>query len=107
MRISDWSSDVCSSDLPAPCGRDPVLAIEDRKLDDQENAGGDHPAEHRRYDPARRDAAHARPVDGIYTGGSDAAAGDRADDGMGGGDGRAQPGGEVEDRKSTRLNSSH
>src|SRR3546814_7795183 len=37
MRISDWSSDVCSSDLGAPCAGDHVR-IEQRHL--EEDSGG-------------------------------------------------------------------
>src|SRR3546814_3661584 len=29
MRISDWSSDVCSSDLSASCSRSAVIAVKD------------------------------------------------------------------------------
>src|SRR3546814_17662902 len=34
MRISDWSSDVCSSDLDAFGGRDALLVMEVRELGD-------------------------------------------------------------------------
>src|SRR3546814_20198318 len=48
MRISDWSSDVCSSDLPA---------ADAHRLAPITNIAAAHLVEHRRSD------AHARPTD--------------------------------------------
>src|SRR3546814_15392191 len=42
MRISDWSSDVCSSDLPAPChswGRDHPFDLVPRRARHRDVAG--------------------------------------------------------------------
>src|SRR3546814_8505784 len=54
MRISDWSSDVCSSDLPLQgLGRAP-----------EEDAGRDRGAErHREPAPARENGRRIRPAD--------------------------------------------
>src|SRR3546814_6999495 len=51
MRISDWSSDVCSSDLPAPIGR--RIAGEEDRRDEHQHEIGDA--------AARRDRIAARP----------------------------------------------
>src|SRR3546814_9540117 len=45
MRISDWSSDVCSSDLEQPASR-PVDRLQ--HFLDQDLAGGDDRADHHR-----------------------------------------------------------
>src|SRR3546814_4186846 len=103
MRISDWSSDVCSSDLDAaPCG------VEEGAFDmDAEDAG--HPLGDRRVDGSDPALDHRQIVADQrrqQPGGAEAAVrgGDRRD--------RRDAGVGVEqrtaaDRKSTRLNSSH
>src|SRR3546814_20105746 len=56
MRISDWSSDVCSSDLAE------VQAVEDQEADDPEHhrlrlpaeESGEHPRTHALVGPAQR-----------------------------------------------------
>src|SRR3546814_4706911 len=104
MRISDWSSDVCSSDLDGP-------------VDLQFQSGLPRCADALRVGTARRDAAVSRvsrvaprtrapgpipaPNPGSHTGFS----GDEHDARVAG----ERPGGPAHhgDRKSTRLNSSH
>src|SRR3546814_6789437 len=95
MRISDWSSDVCSSDLPWPCGRSESWLF-------HQPAG----------ECADRRAVVARTLEPRAVGGSGAGGDRRAV-----ADGtawrpavdRADPGFQLRllDRKSTRLNSSH
>src|SRR3546814_1492179 len=89
MRISDWSSDVCSSDLVAVLRRIPVRLLadqQDRHLafapeSDVERHAGDH--RHDDVDDLGRDTGQVDDRDRLAV--------------------RRQP----EDRKSTRLNSSH
>src|SRR3546814_8084478 len=120
MRISDWSSDVCSSDLVAPFAE----RFLERRL--RRRARGFHPLEHRAFLELQPDPERARkkddredegkpPTPGVeglrideeakrhdegrgedqpdHRGGLDAAAIEAAISGR--------------DRKSTRLNSSH
>src|SRR3546814_4721802 len=68
MRISDWSSDVCSSDLPPGCrerrGRDPpddVPRIELRSPADRRARGGDRAQDHQGSDRGS-DADADRPI---------------------------------------------
>src|SRR3546814_18361546 len=62
MRISDWSSDVCSSDLVAPCGR---TASPKSRL--SENRPGSQPTEIRAVLPPERAAAStAAQYSGIF-----------------------------------------
>src|SRR3546814_2254678 len=112
MRISDWSSDVCSSDLPAvvlardfqdaeaaEVGRgelrveqpEAALAQAQHELGEGDLAGVGRPAEHRLAEEggAQRDAVEATPQHPVPP----ALHAVRA--------------AHVEDRKSTRLNSSH
>src|SRR3546814_9451420 len=97
MRISDWSSDVCSSDLEAKDMLRPVMAqivaIVSAEQDAirAEQTGGSNLAIFR---PSRR--AVGGDIAGF------ACPDDRHEDG--GGDGKNTAG---RDRKSTRLNSSH
>src|SRR3546814_9325801 len=95
MRISDWSSDVCSSDLLVHC---PCRDL-------RQPVAGDRGAAARRYRRRDADGAGARPARGAELVGSDAISGQsggwrRADALVA--DRRC-----AEDRKSTRLNSSH
>src|SRR3546814_7373271 len=78
MRISDWSSDVCSSDLLIPLGalkehRHPVVSRHDRRIRTHRHAGIDRPlvrevpAETRpRHD---RLILHRKPGPGLRAGG--------------------------------------
>src|SRR3546814_2757126 len=78
MRISDWSSDVCSSDLLIPLGalkehRHPVVSRHDRRIRTHRPAGLDRrlvrevPAETRpRHD---RLILHRKPGPGLRAGG--------------------------------------
>src|SRR3546814_9787159 len=105
MRISDWSSDVCSSDLPlAEAG---LVFLEDG-VEDPVEAVFDAPVSaHGACGVFGGEACGGDVVAGI-----EAAAvlqfGARGDAHDGGGTGQAQFAGEAaRDRKSTRLNSSH
>src|SRR3546814_4094274 len=106
MRISDWSSDVCSSDLPAEPGKAlPDLRIVDAEFERDPDRGErvlDVVApRHRQLDPvdrayiavavAHRDIETVRTAFGGHV--------DPADIGL-----RREA---IGDRKSTRLNSSH
>src|SRR3546814_2069210 len=97
MRISDWSSDVCSSDLPLAelgggVGVEVAVATPDRA---ERNVHID--AELALSDALER-RLRQRPVDGCRITGRKC-----------GGHGAIQPAGGSawQDRKSTRLNSSH
>src|SRR3546814_7420108 len=101
MRISDWSSDVCSSDLTGDHGLDrrrcAVAVVElTGKVD-----AADHRRERQR---GQVDAAEVLDVVGDRYQLVDDAGGDRriADIAE-----RRVTDGELQDRKSTRLNSSH
>src|SRR3546814_10367995 len=108
MRISDWSSDVCSSDLKLDAGpgelRGILLELRLEPLEQREGVG--RPPGESRDDLAVGETPHLAGVrfdDGLAEADLPVA-GD--DDGIAladGKDGRAVPG----DRKSTRLNSSH
>src|SRR3546814_6408766 len=98
MRISDWSSDVCSSDL-FPVGYKTTGARDHR--DQGGIIVGLHAAVERQFGKARSDhgigdAVAAHPVDATAF----------AQTGEGGGLGLVE-GIDIGDRKSTRLNSSH
>src|SRR3546814_9034067 len=110
MRISDWSSDVCSSDLPVALVQ--VEPVDADDVGEEAFSGFDNPVEEaRRIDDARRIAF--APFDGAADG-----IGNRQRGHAGFYRGRpgkkegahkngapcGAPGG---DRKSTRLNSSH
>src|SRR3546814_7642265 len=83
MRISDWSSDVCSSDLPAD--------VADR---DGEDDRPEHCRDRREADQQERDDGDQRAeVEAVGTGHRPEAL--------------PPPHGDAQDRKSTRLNSSH
>src|SRR3546814_16474662 len=56
MRISDWSSDVCSSDLPQRVMRDRAHLARQRQFAENDGVGGHRPLAARR-DPRRRDRA--------------------------------------------------
>src|SRR3546814_11859549 len=67
MRISDWSSDVCSSDLAEAEHRDAVAGLHLRGVVDRADAGGDAAAEQAdlvrrrlRVDLRQRDLGHHR-----------------------------------------------
>src|SRR3546814_6912940 len=104
MRISDWSSDVCSSDLPQD-QRPAMPEQADRfRQPDEEGGADDRPEEVARTADQRHedDVAGAQPIDRVDR--NDAVdqpverpgqAGERAGDN------------EAGDRKSTRLNSSN
>src|SRR3546814_6556674 len=99
MRISDWSSDVCSSDLTAPQWQLPSKAI-----------GNPSCVSERRADLARGEIGIGRERDRAA---DDDDRGARVERGARGDDalliaGRAVGGADAgQDRKSTRLNSSH
>src|SRR3546814_4282607 len=63
MRISDWSSDVCSSDLPN--GRIPLLELEDGTFLPESNAILFYLAEGSRYLPDER-LARARALQWLF-----------------------------------------
>src|SRR3546814_5416422 len=98
LRISDWSSDVCSSDLRAGGGRGVVGQVVGSGLD------GDAAALAALLDGGGQRLAR-RGVHGVDRGADDAAEIGGAADRVGLDEGRA--GGVPGDRKSTRLNSSH
>src|SRR3546814_2712605 len=50
MRISDWSSDVCPSDLPSPCAQPPPR----REHQQRQHHGREPPPARRRRPPWRR-----------------------------------------------------
>src|SRR3546814_8469170 len=104
MRISDWSSDVCSSDLGAPCAGDHVR-IEQRHLEEDSGglvaAAGQFSA-HDAADALRAGVVvdrHHLAVEavGVAVEGKD----------LGAGLSQAHDQVALQDRKSTRLNSSH
>src|SRR3546814_2639286 len=110
VRISDWSSDVCSSDLTDPLGSVDLV----RRYGDQVRAIGDRDAPEALHRVAQQQA--------VLRMGSGNEIGDRLDrpdlvvdehrrDDPALGDqrvvGRQREPGAIEDRKSTRLNSSH
>src|SRR3546814_1242823 len=104
MRISDWSSDVCSSDLPA---------ADAHRLEPITNIAAAHLVEHRRSD------AHARHTDRMTERNAGAidvqnvepavafAPAPLLEDGENLGREGLVEFDQSEDRKSTRLNSSH
>src|SRR3546814_10285090 len=104
MRISDWSSDVCSSDLMAAQQIGGLETDDDRgelrqsRIESERAAGADDRGRHREPDQRRADEQQFLPVP--------VAAAPRR-----GGVGEDEPAGhqpvDEEDRKSTRLNSSH
>src|SRR3546814_8679974 len=57
MRISDWSSDVCSSDLNAPAGN----IADDVRRRCHRCAGRANPGDGRRSRPGRASRGHGRP----------------------------------------------
>src|SRR3546814_18661817 len=76
MRISDWSSDVCSSDLPVPPGlrggrRALLLPGPGEHGRDQRRHAlwRDHARQGRRQPPAERERAGDRPLPGAPCGG--------------------------------------
>ena len=92
---------------PEAGGRDLVVAVQDAGLDEGEHDGGDDAAQHRGDDPAGSDAAHAGPVDGVGAGRHDAGPHHAADHGMGGGDGSADVGGQVQPERSSQQGRHH
>src|SRR3546814_19699897 len=60
MRISDWSSDVCSSDLPAPWHWESIWARAGRRARSCVRADGSFPPAHadKAVAPCRRSALH-------------------------------------------------
>src|SRR3546814_9526022 len=99
MRISDWSSDVCSSDLLAgELGQQVRMQRRAMLVGEPGDA------------QERRDPAHPHDVgldDLGGTGVEELGEAIRGVEVLADGDGHRDPGGELEDRKSTRLNSSH
>src|SRR3546814_4457198 len=101
MRISDWSSDVCSSDLHAPLAAPrPALG---RRAQPESRRGEHPPVRDRPPLSRRRRASDAGAVDGGRQARAQLASGQsrtvrRV---------RREGGGARADRKSTRLNSSH
>src|SRR3546814_17802270 len=59
MRISDWSSDVCSSDLLFQRRRAPDAAVYDRRIGGRKMKRGD------RHAMSEADGQHRRPAPGI------------------------------------------
>src|SRR3546814_949861 len=123
MRISDWSSDVCSSDLSTRPKRGP--SIKEKKMSDAENTlvltldSGDVTINLRPdLAPGHVERIKELTREGFYDGvvfhrvinGFMAQGGDPTGTGMGGSqkpDLKAEFSAEPQDRKSTRLNSSH
>src|SRR3546814_10368677 len=100
MRISDWSSDVCSSDLP------PAEPEEEEQRDNQPadpEIGGVDSAERLR---AHRLGHHHAFLD-LDAFEEQVRADERAEEGAEAVEGLAEGQAEMADRKSTRLNSSH
>src|SRR3546814_3466405 len=99
MRISDWSSDVCSSDLfrERQEGQRERPRYPDQRFDDGEDDGGDD-----LRDDREEDATAPISISGLPPAIGSAASDDSSDR-----DRRHEAGDGDEDRKSTRLNSSH
>src|SRR3546814_7255104 len=58
MRISDWSSDVCSSDLPRAVGGQRLLPRDAGRAGERHGAGvGERDARRRLFDPIEPDVA--------------------------------------------------
>src|SRR3546814_1927477 len=97
MRISDWSSDVCSSDLRADVGQEThVLAVDEQLAGDQAHGEAACALEERGGDQL---GAVLVELDTAFRDDLDQRSGVRA--------GAHQVAVEDPDRKSTRLNSSH
>src|SRR3546814_3060881 len=102
MRISDWSSDVCSSDLNRP-RRDPGERMAPHELDESRDRERG-PAPHAEPGGGHMDIQNARRLALLVIAGHQHQPRPRADEQQRQPQAE-QPGGQ--DRKSTRLNSSH
>src|SRR3546814_4401562 len=95
VRISDWSSDVCSSDLDRDVGRNPGEAV-DRGGEPGEGQAEQHPQRHREEDPQGQIAVEKRETFAL-----------RLRHRISPQAPTRLPASSTTDRKSTRLNSSH
>src|SRR3546814_8362216 len=101
MRISDWSSDVCSSDL----ADDPLDLV--AGADGNGRFGHDHGEAIECSGDLARCVVDIGQVGVAIAAAAGSADGDEHDVGSAHGFGRLGGEGEIADRKSTRLNSSH